>query len=281
MGTGTGVKLNDTILWVEDTAEPDLPAILCLHSLFLDGRMYDELTAAAAGRYRMVRPDFRGQGKSGCAGTARIDMDTCAADMAALLDTLGLDHVNVVMQSMGGDVGLRLVANDPQRFRSMVILGSSANALEGEQLDRERQWISDAGTRGFVGDTLQATMEVMFGTTTRNDPSKREMIDFWQERIAALPLGLYPAMSGVIERGDVRALLPDIPVPALIFSGHEDIARPPEWHKEMAEALPNAKLVDLPTIGHSPILEDPERVIPEMLAFIDDPVVGDTGASRS
>lgn len=267
-----GVKVNDTMLWVEDTAESDLPAILCLHSLFLDSRMYDELTAAAAGRYRIVRPDFRGQGKSGCAGTARIDMDTCAADMAALLDTLGLDAVNVVMQSMGGDVGLRLVANDPPRFRSMVILGSSANALEGEQLEHERQWINGAGTRGFVDDILQTTMEVMFGSTTRNDPSKREFIDLWQERIAALPLGLFPAMSGVIERGDIRELLPQIPVSALIFSGHEDIARPPQWHREMADALPNARLMHLPSVGHSPILEDPERVIPAILAFIEDPI---------
>lgn len=273
MTVGTGVEVNDTILWVEDTGEKDLPAVLCLHSLFLDGRMYNGLVDAAAGRYRVIRPDFRGQGRSRAALSKMIDMDTCAADMAALIDALDLQAVNVVMQSMGGDVGLRLVSNDQPKFRTMVILGSSARALTGEQLERERQWVIDACTGGFVGETLDTTMEVMFGQTIRNDPTKQEMLAYWRGRIGDLPLGLHPAMSGVIERSDVRDLLPNITVPALVFSGHEDIPRPAEWHAEMAELLPNAKLVHLPGVGHSPILEAPERVIPEILTFLDNPVV--------
>lgn len=273
MAVGTGVKVNDTILWVEDTGESELPTVLCLHSLFLDGRMYDGLVEAASGKYRIVRPDFRGQGRSGAALTRMIDMDTCASDIAALVEYLELESVNLVMQSMGGDVGLRLVYSHQSKFRAMVILGSSARALEGQQLARERQWVIDACTGGFVGDTLDTTMEIMFGRTTRSDPSKTEMLAHWRRRISELPLGLHPAMSGVIERGDIRELLPSIEVPALVFSGHEDIARPPEWHAEMAELLPNAKLVHLPDVGHSPILEAPDRVLPEILAFLDDPVV--------
>lgn len=282
MATGSGVKVNDTILWVEDTGEHDLPVVLCLHSLFLDGRMYDELVAAAAGRYRVVRPDFRGQGRSRGAESDLIDMDTCAADMAGLMDVLELENVNLIVQSAGGDVGFRLVAGQPERFRAFVILGSSARALEGDQLERERQWIAAAGTGGFVGTTLDATMEVMFGRTTLGDPTKQEMLALWRERIAALPLALWPAMNGVIERGDVLPLLPGIPVPSLVFSGDEDVPRPPAWHQEVAEQLPNAKLVRLAQIGHSPILEAPDVVIPEILTFLDDPVVhGSTESDTS
>lgn len=270
---GTGLQVNDTVLWVEDTGERDLPVILCLHSLFLDGRMFDAFTEAAAGRYRVIRPDFRGQGRSAPATTPLIDMDTCAADIAALVETLDLREVNLLMQSMGGDVGFRLVARSADRFRAAVVMGSSVRAEPPDQLESFRKWVDDACTGGFVGDTLDMTMEIMFGETTRADPSKREMLALWRDRIAALPTSLRPAMSGVIERESALPLLPGIHIPTLIFSGEEDLPRPPAWSDEMAEALPNAKLVRLEGIGHSVILEAPETVTPQILEFFDAPEV--------
>jgi pimeloyl-ACP methyl ester carboxylesterase len=273
MATAKGVQVNDTVLWVEDTGEANLPVILCLHSLFLDGSMFKGLVDAAAGKYRVIRPDFRGQGKSAPATTDLVHMDTCASDIAALIDKLGLDSINVVMQSMGGDVGFRLVARRQELFRSMVILGSSARNEPPDQLESFRQWVIDSCTGGFVGDTLQMTMEVMFGKTTRADPAKQAMLNHWRDRIESLPLSLRPAMSGVIERGDARPLLPLIKIPALIFSGEEDMPRPPAWADEVAAGLPNSRLVRLAKIGHSPTLEAPEIVLPQILAFLDKPTV--------
>lgn len=273
MASSKGMQINDTVLWVEDTGEDDLPVILCLHSLFLDGTMFQGLVDAAAGRFRVIRPDFRGQGKSAPATTELIDMDLNASDIAALIDKLQLKSINLVMQSMGGDVGFRLVARRQEMFRSMVVLGSSARNEPPDQLASFRQWVIDACTGGFVGDTLQMTMEIMFGKTTRADPSKQAMLDHWRTRIASLPLSLRPAMSGVIERGDARPLLPLIKLPALIFSGEEDLPRPPAWADEVAEGLPNAKLVRMHKIGHSPTLEAPETVLPQILDFLQNPAV--------
>ena len=62
--SGTFRDINGTSLWVADTGEANLPVILCLHSCFLDGTMFDGLVSAADGKFRVVRPDFRGQGKA-------------------------------------------------------------------------------------------------------------------------------------------------------------------------------------------------------------------------
>lgn len=273
MGTAKGVQVNDTVLWVDDTGEANLPVVLCLHSLFLDGSMFQGFVDAAAGKYRVVRPDFRGQGKSAPATTDLIHMDTCASDIAALIDKLELSSINVLMQSMGGDVGFRLVARRQELFRSMVILGSSARNEPPDQLEKFRQWVIDACTGGFEGETLQMTMEIMFGKTTRALPEKQEMLEHWRQRIASLPLSLRPAMSGVIERGDARPLLPLIKLPALIFSGEEDLPRPPAWADEVADGLPNSRLIRLEKIGHSPTLEAPELVIPQIVEFLKNPKV--------
>lgn len=271
LSRGQDITVNGARFWVADTGETDLPVIFCLHSCFLDGTMFDALVSAAEGQFRIIRPDFRGQGRSQVDYVEIITMEDCAADMEALIDALGLTEVNVVAQSMGGDVAFRLIAKRQPLFRSLVVAGSSACSEPPDQLARFRQWVIDASALGFEGPVLETTMAIMLGETTRRDPVKADLVAFWQSRIAALPKALRPAMSGVMERGSSVPLLPSIKIPVLIINGEEDLPRPPAWSDEMARELPNAQLLRLAKIGHSPTLEAPELVIPTVLSFFKNP----------
>lgn len=265
--TASHLEVNGTRLFLEDSGETDLPTVLCLHSLFLDGRMFDEFATAARGRYRVVRPDFRGQGRSAPAAEPSIGLDTCADDVVAVCERLGLGRSHLLVQSMGGDVGVRVAARRPDLVRSMVMLGSSARSEPPDQLENFRGWVRAVESQGFTGEVLETTMAIMFGETTRQDPAKRDIVDLWRGRIAAVPPSLAPAMSGVIERASVLDLLADITAPVLVVSGAEDLPRPPEWADEVVTGLPNAELWRLTGIGHSPILEAPELVLPRLLEF--------------
>ncbi len=258
----------DPGIFVQDSGEPDLPVLLGLHSLFLDGRMFDGLAEAAAGRFRVVRPDFRGQGRSAPAQGAIVDMDTCTDDTIAVLERLGVGPVHVVAQSMGGDVAIRLAARRPELVRAMVLLGSSARSEPQENLDAFRPIADEVERSGFAGDTLQTTMQIMFGATSHADPERRPVVERWRERIAALPPQLAPAIRGVVERESVVDLLPRVRVPVLVVSGTEDIARPPAWADEVVAGLPDAELLRLEGVGHSPVLEAPGDVIPRVLDFL-------------
>lgn len=267
----TGMRIRDTILWVDDTREADLPAVVCLHSLWLDGSMFDALVDAARGRYRIIRPDFRGQGRSAPATSEIVTMEDCAEDIEALIDALGLRGVHVVAQSMGGDVALRLAAKRPDQVASLTLLGSSARGEPADQLAWIEQWLDGAAKeRGFKGENLDTLMSVMFGETTMQTESRRATLDHWRSRMAACSLSLWPAMLGVAYRKGVVDLLPGIAAPTLIISGTEDMPRPPAWADEVAAGLPDARLVRLDKVGHSPTLEAPERVIPEILGFLDE-----------
>lgn len=270
---GKNIQVNGTTLWVQDTGEADLPVVLCLHSCFLDGSMFDGLVRAAAGKFRVVRPDFRGQGKSALHDVDIITMDQCADDMAALIEKMQLKSINVMAQSMGGDVAFRLIARHQELFRSLVVAGSSACGEPPEQGARFAQWVVDAGEQGFTGDILDMTMEVMFGETTRNSPEKQELMAYWRDRIAALPKTLRPAMKGVMHRESSVGLLPSINIPVLIINGEEDMPRPPAWSDEMKRELPNSKLIRLSKIGHSPTLEAPDQVLPAIIEFYSNPRV--------
>jgi pimeloyl-ACP methyl ester carboxylesterase len=274
MAAGIGISVRDTVLWVEDTGEAGLPVILCLHSLWLDHTMFDQLVAAAAGRYRVIRPDFRGQGKSAPPTGSIIDMETCADDIEALIDKMQLRSVNLVAQSMGGDVGIRIIARRPEVFRSFVMLGSSARSEPPEQIEWVSKWHDEAARTGFVGESLDLLMRVMFGETSRTDAAKQKALGHWRAKMQASPPSLWPAIRGVVERKSSVPLLPRVSAPTLVFSGEEDITRPPAWADEVVAGLPNARLVRLRAVGHSSILEAPDEVIPQILDFIADPNVG-------
>ncbi|MDR6208257.1 alpha/beta fold hydrolase [Paraburkholderia graminis] len=273
---GKNLRVNDTTLWVADTGETDLPVILCLHSCFLDGTMFDGLVDATEGKFRVVRPDFRGQGKSAIHDVDIITMDLCADDMDALIQEMDLRSINVMAQSMGGDVAFRLIAHRQERFRSLIVAGSSACGEPPDQGARFAQWVVDAGEKGFTGEILELTMEVMFGNTTRHNPEKQKMLAYWRERIAALPKTLRPAMKGVMHRESSVALLPSIKIPVLIINGEEDMPRPPAWSDEMKRELPNSRLIRLTKIGHSPTLEAPDQVLPAVVEFFREPNISAT-----
>ena len=268
MATARGIAVRDTILWVEDTGERDLPPIICLHSLFLDGRMFDGLVAAAAGRFRVIRPDFRGQGNSAPSTGDIVDMDCCADDIIALIEHMQLPPVAVAAASMGGDVAVRIVARRPDLFASLVMMGSSVRGEPPEQRAHFRELLDRTKQDGFAGDDLDLMMSIMFGATTRARPEAQPMLDHWRRRIGLLPRSTWPAMYGVVERAGAADLLSRISVPALVYSSEEDIARPIEWSREVADGIADARLVTLNGVGHSPVLEAPDIVIPQMLDFM-------------
>ncbi|MBP7336691.1 alpha/beta fold hydrolase [Niveispirillum sp.] len=272
MAMARGIPVRDTILWVQDTGEVDLPVIFCLHSLWLDGSMFDALVPAAAGRFRFVRPDFRGQGSSAPHTGDVVDMDCCADDMNALIDILGLRSVHLAAASMGGDVAVRMIARRPDLFASLAMLGSSVRAEPPDQLAHFTAWLEGARRTGFVGENLDVLMSIMFGATTRAQADAQPMLRPWRNKLELTPMSRWPALVGVLNRTSAVDLLPSIAVPTLVLSGADDIARPPDWGREVADGVPDGRQIVLEGVGHTPILEAPDTVLPLALRFFADTI---------
>ncbi|WP_455357000.1 alpha/beta fold hydrolase [Streptomyces sp. SYSU K217416] len=268
MSTAGTVQVAGTSLHVDDTGEALLAPVVCLHSLFLDNRMFDGLVEAARGSFRLIRPDFRGQGRSAGADGDMVTMEQCAGDIAALLDRLGVSQAHLVVSSMGGDVGVRLAAYRPDLVKSVVFIGSSARSEPAEAADAYMTWIDDVTQNGFTGERLEFLVQVMFGESTRASHQMKEAVAHWTGRLAQLSSTLRPAMVGVALRGDATGLLGEVRAPALIISGEECPVRPRPWVDELANGLPHSELVMVPAVGHSPLLERPDFVIPKVLDFL-------------
>ena len=97
------------------------PAVLLLHGYGETGDMWAPLATALAKDHRVVVPDLRGMGLSSHPAGG-YDKKTQAGDMAAVLDALGIDRVDVVAHDIGNMVGYAFVASRPQRVTKFVLM---------------------------------------------------------------------------------------------------------------------------------------------------------------
>lgn len=264
-----GRVVADTVLWVEDTGEANLPPVLCLHSLFVDGGMFRNLVEKAEGKYRVICPDFRAQGSSAPATDKIVTMDQCADDMLALIEIMQLPQVHIAAASMGGDVSVRMAAKRPDLVKSMVMMGSSVRAEPPIQKTEFTNLLDRTFRTGFVGDDLELLMAIMFGAATRERSDMQEALDYWRTKMRLLGPSVWAAMYGVVARENASSLLGKIRVPTLVINGKDDIARPPEWAREVVDGIKGSELLLMEKVGHSPILEAPDIVIPSIFEFFD------------
>jgi 3-oxoadipate enol-lactonase len=100
------------------------PAVLLLHALGLDRRMWDPvLDSLSAGR-RVFAYDVRGHG-SAAGSPSPFTMADAAADLFGVLDALGLDRAHIVGLSYGGGIAQAAAVSHPERIASLSLLATT------------------------------------------------------------------------------------------------------------------------------------------------------------
>lgn len=254
-------------LHVEDSGGSG-PVVLFSHGLMWDTRLFSPQIAALRDRYRCIAWDHRGQGRSEITAEG-YDMDTLAADAAALIERLGVAPVHFVGLSMGGFVGLRLAIQQPQLLRSLTLIDTSAAAEPAANVPRYRLLNVIArvfGLRPVIGQV----MPILFGRSFLRDPTRAaERAEYRARLIANDRVGITRAVRGVIERAAVDAQLHRITVPTLILVGEEDVATTPERSEAMHAAIRGSTMLRIARAGHTATLENPGAVNAALRAFLD------------
>ncbi|MDN5861203.1 MAG: alpha/beta fold hydrolase, partial [Pseudonocardia sp.] len=141
-------------LFYVDEGPRDAPVLVLSGSLGSTVEMWRPQVAALAGRFRIVRFDHRGHGRSPVPqGPYRIA--DLAGDALALLDRLGLGRVAWCGLSMGGMVGMYLGSEAPQRLTSLVLCCTTAHFPDPAPW-RERIASVAAGGTDSIADAVVA-----------------------------------------------------------------------------------------------------------------------------
>lgn len=241
--------------------------ILFLHAFPLNRSMWVDQVGAllSENHFRLVAPDWRGFGESDV--TAEVStMEMFADDLAALMDSLGIDAAILCGLSMGGYAAFAFLRKYPRRVSGMVLADTRPGADSAEARANRENVAILAETQGTGALADLQVPRLISDYTRQHSPSVelriRQMID------AATPQGIAAASRGMALRADSNDLLSTIACPALVLVGEHDVLTPPDLAQEYAAKIPGAQLVVTPHAGHLPNLEQPHAFLQAVSDFL-------------
>ncbi|MCI0688462.1 MAG: 3-oxoadipate enol-lactonase [Sporichthyaceae bacterium] len=242
----------------------DGPAVVLASSLGTTWAMWEPQLPALAGRFRVIRYDHRGHGRSPVPpGPYRID--DLGTDLLALLDRLGLDRAHICGISLGGMVAMWLAAHAPDRVDRLALLSTSA------RLGPPEGWAQRAATVRAEGTAAVADTVVQRWFTPEFAAGHQELVQRHRDMIAATPAAGYAACCAAIEHMNLEPDLSRITAPTLVVVGAEDPAAPPEHAERIAAALPGARLEVLAGTSHLSSVSAADLVNPLLVEFLTAP----------
>ena len=244
-------NLNGGVVHYRDEGRRDARALVFVNALGMDFRIWDDLCGPLASAYRIIRYDKRGHGLSELPAEPPL-IDDYAADLAALLDRLGVARAVVVGLSMGGLVAQALYRQRPDLVAAMALCGTAAKV--GTE-DSWRQRIEEVA-RGGVEAIADAVMRRWFTTNFR--ARRPDELVGWRTMLARAPRDGYIAACGAQMRADLRPYCAAIAVPVLCVVGEEDGSTPPEVVRELADQIAPARFEIIRAAAHMSCIERPE-----------------------
>ncbi|TNC33965.1 4-carboxymuconolactone decarboxylase [Mumia zhuanghuii] len=156
--------------------------------------------------------------------------------------------------SVGGAVGLQIALDSPDTLRSAVLLCTGARIGE-ESMWRERAaTVRESGTPTMVSGSAQRWFAE--GFLEREPAAGAALLHVLQ---AADAEG-YAQVCEALAAFDVRDRLAEISVPVLAVAGAHDVATPPADLEEIAEGVPDGRLLVLADAAHLAPIECPAEV---------------------
>jgi 3-oxoadipate enol-lactonase len=236
------------------------PPLMFSNSLGSDLGMWDAQATALGDRFRIIRYDSRGHGRS-VARPGEYTIAQLAADALAIMDHLGVAKADWCGLSKGGMVGQWLLTHHPERI-GKAILANTAARMPPPELWSGR--IRNVAANGMAA-ILDATIERWF--TPAFIEGAPEEITRVRAMIAATPAQGYCGCCAAIRDMDQREAIRDIRSPVLLISGAQDPATTPEMMRLMRERIPGTQWLSLDA-AHISNIEQPEAFTRAILEFL-------------
>jgi len=255
-------EVNGVSLFYDLAGPPDAPVIAFSNSLGCSLAMWDGVVPALAGRYRCLRYDMRGHGRSGSADVA-ITIDDLAADLAGLLDRLAIGSAHIVGLSLGGMTALAFAARYPERVKTVVTMASAAVLLPPDFWQKRAALVRTSGPEAVVDTILPRWFTAPFRAAAP------EAVDRIRGMFLTVDRAGYARCCEAIAVMDLRDRLAQIAAPALVLVGAEDPVTPPALAEEVRSRIPGAELTVIADAAHLMAVERPDAVAGHLAAFID------------
>lgn len=255
---------NGVDLWYEEAGQGS--PLVFIHGHTLTAALWDDQWPVLARRFRTVRLDLRGHGRSSAPGSGYSSADF-AADILGLLDHLGIARACLVGLSLGGRVALQVALSAPQRVSALVLIDSALDgfAFSAEFRDTIRRLRESARRAGLRYALDNVWLPSPLFACAIADPALcarlRDMVfqfsgmEYLHDQPAPRP-----SLRQIDRLGEIQA-------PTLVVVGQDDGEDLQRIADALARGIAGAERAVIAGCGHLPPLEQPEALNALLLEF--------------
>lgn len=223
------------------------PALVLLHALGLDLRIWDPLIAALP-RHRILALDMRGHGASDVP-VPPYTMGSLIRDVERAMDHHGMKDAVVLGLSIGGMIAQGLAVKRLDLVRGLILSNTAA------RIGTAAQWQAriDTVRAGGMEAIRAATMERWLGRNWQANPALPALQDRFMATMPDGWIGCANAIAGT----DFYETTATLRLPALCIAGGNDGSTPADLVRETADLIPGSRFKVIPGAGHVPVAEKP------------------------
>jgi pimeloyl-ACP methyl ester carboxylesterase len=242
--------------------------VILIHGGNLDRRMWDPQFELLRKRFRVMRYDARGYGRSSAADQPFSAHD----DLAALMRGLHIERASIVGLSLGGRIAIDFALKYPEMVDRLVL---AAPGISGGSWapSTDTTWLASATAAAERNDSVGVALAWLGSDYIRSalHPPERAA---WLRQISIENSGYW---GGVIRhKGELEQAakppaadrLETLRVPVLLMVGGNDTPYIHEVAAAITARVSHVRRVDIPSVGHMLNLEATERFNAELLKFL-------------
>jgi pimeloyl-ACP methyl ester carboxylesterase len=255
-----------------DQGDREGPPVVMVHGFGASLDAWEPWMRRLGGRYRIVTLDLPAHGLTRAPSSYVMNLDNNAEVVDALTQRLGLGRYVAVGNSMGGGVAWTLALRHPDHVRALVLVDSVG-------------WPTRDQTRG--SPLIFKILASPIGRAILRDIDIRPLIE---QGLAAAYVDRRLVTPALIDRYADQARAPghreiilanqrrqrqpspdvfrSIRMPTLVLHGDADVLIPVSAGRSLAAAIPGARLVTYPGVGHVPMDQIPDRSAADVAAFL-------------
>ncbi|HQU36683.1 MAG TPA: alpha/beta hydrolase [Anaerolineales bacterium] len=220
--------------------------LVLLHGFPLDHHTWDFVAPQLEGTFDLIMPDLRGFGDSSTVDS-QYTLDDFAADIAGLLDHLGIQKAAIAGHSMGGYIALAFTKLYPEKVSGLGLVSTQTLADPPDRKEGRYKSAAEVAEKGIGG-----VVEAMKPKFSPNEEYQNAVTAIMQRQQPAAFIGALKAMA---ERMDTSSMLANFTIPVVIIHGDADSLVAVDRAREMKSAVPSAHFVELKGVGHLPMME--------------------------
>jgi 3-oxoadipate enol-lactonase len=227
-----------TRLYYQIEGREDAPWLVLSNSLGTELAMWEPQMAALLERFRVLRHDTRGHGRSGVS-PGPYSIEQLGQDVIALMDHAGIASAHFCGLSMGGMIGMWLGANRPERIRRLVLCNTAAKIGTPEIWNQRIDTVRREGMAAIAPAVLERWFTPGFRARAP------EQVEPVRAMLLRTPPEGYIANCAAVRDMDQREGLSGIRAPTLVIAGTHDSSTPAADGRLVAQKIAGARYGEL------------------------------------